>query len=163
MNEEEYELSLQTAHPAASALLTEDFFWDASEETSPFGNDDGADAFYGFREWRSDNQTASPFIYINELLDSWGYNEAPKQEEAEVAEYLINRFALGVNNVIIAVGFGQFVLEGTIDKELLIKTKQAIEKECEPAMLNAFVEDYRKTRLAHLHILLNAVDKIAAL
>lgn len=161
--EEEYELSPETAHPAASALLTEDFFWSESDDTSPFGSDDGSDAFRGFREWRLINQTVSPFAYIGELLNNWGYNDTPAIEDPEMAGYLIERAASGTNQVIIAVGLGQFVLEGAVDKDLLAETRQAIEREFDPVMINLFVEHQREKRLAHLNILLKTVDKIAAL
>jgi uncharacterized protein YfeS len=49
---EEYYPSPETAHPKAKALLTKDYYWSAIDESGPFGNDDGADAFYSFREWR---------------------------------------------------------------------------------------------------------------
>lgn len=160
MNED---LSWETAHPAASALLTEDFFWSESDDTSPFGNDDGSDAFRGFREWRLINQTVSPFVYIGELLNNWGYNDAPEDKDSEMAAYLVKRAASGTNQVIIAVGLGQFVLEGTVDKDLLAETKQAIEREFEQPMVDFFLEHDREKRLVHLNIMLETVDKIAAL
>ncbi len=48
---DDFELSPDTAHPKAKTLLTKDFFWSPSEETGPFGSDDGSDCFHGFMEW----------------------------------------------------------------------------------------------------------------
>jgi uncharacterized protein YfeS len=63
--------------------------------------------------------------------------------------------------VIIAVGFGQFVLEGRIDKDLLVKTIKSVEEECTPPRLSVFAEDYQGTRLEQLTILRQALDKMA--
>lgn len=157
----EYELSLEAAHPAARMLLTEEFYWSPIEETSPFGSDDGADAFYQFKEWRESNPTASPFIFIEALLDDWGYSKGPQPQDGEVEAYLLERSVLGTNNVIIAVGFGQYVLEGKIDRDLHKRTIQSVEAECTPSRLSAFADDYRDTRLEQLTILRRALDKMA--
>ncbi len=151
----------ENAHLKARELFKEEFYWSPVEETSPFGSDDGADAFYQFREWRETNKTASPFIFIEMLLDTWGYSRGPAPHDAEVAEYLVARSALGTNNVIIAVGFGQFVLEGAIDKKLLARTIQSVEEECKPSRLSMFAEDYQAKRLEQLTILREALNKMA--
>lgn len=148
------------AHIKARELFKEEFYWNPGEETSPFGSDDGADAFHQFREWRETNKTTSPSVFIETLLDEWGYSKNPAPHDAEVAEYLMARSALGINNVIIAVGFGQFVLEGTIDKGLLARAIRSVEEECKPSRLSAFDEDYRATRLKQLTILRKALDKM---
>lgn len=68
-----FEYSLETAHPNAKVLMTEDFFWSSIEETGPFGNDDGWDAAQGFREWRLTNKSRSPLTYLKELINRWEY------------------------------------------------------------------------------------------
>ena len=151
----------ENAHHKARELFKEEFYWSPIEETSPFGSDDGADAFHQFQEWRETNKTASPFIFIEMLLDTWGYSKRPAPHDAEVAEYLVERSVLGTNNVIIAVGFGQFVLEGKIDKDLLARTVKSVEQECKPSRLSVFAEDYQGKRLEQLTILRQALDKMA--
>jgi uncharacterized protein YfeS len=32
--------------------MNEEFYWSPIEETAPFGNDDGADIYAGFKDWR---------------------------------------------------------------------------------------------------------------
>jgi hypothetical protein len=68
---DKFEYSLKTAHPNAKALMTEDFYWSPIEETGPFGSDDGWDAAQGFRQWRSLNKSATPIIYLKELIARW--------------------------------------------------------------------------------------------
>lgn len=53
--------------------MAEEFFWNPIEESGPFGSDDGWDAAYGFRQWRSVNPNTSPAIYLRELITSWQY------------------------------------------------------------------------------------------
>jgi uncharacterized protein YfeS len=68
-----YELSPETAHVNARQLLDDNFYWSAVEESGPFGNDDGSDAFYGFRQWRLTNKHTSPLVFLSELIASWKY------------------------------------------------------------------------------------------
>lgn len=70
-----FELRPELAHPNAKKILTEDFYWSPINETSPFGNDDGSDAFYGFRQWRLSNKEISLTRYLNELFSSWDFPE----------------------------------------------------------------------------------------
>ena len=120
-----FELSPENAHPRAQELLKEDFFWSPIEETGPFGSDDGSDAFYGFVDWRESNKNASPVTYLKELIiEDWGYPQADwnaSDEEKIISSMKGNidsRLLIGQDNAIIAVGFGQLVLEGKVDKEL---------------------------------------------
>jgi uncharacterized protein YfeS len=69
----QFEYKFKAAHPNAKVLMTDDFYWSPIEETSPFGNDDGFDAGYGFREWRLSHKATSPVQYLEELIQSWGY------------------------------------------------------------------------------------------
>jgi uncharacterized protein YfeS len=68
-----FQYTLKSAHPNAQALMTEAFYFSPIEETGPFGNDDGWDAAYGFREWRLSNKTTSPLIYLRDLIARWQY------------------------------------------------------------------------------------------
>ena len=68
-----FEYSLKTAHPAAKALMTEEFYWSPIEESGPFGSDDGWEAAQGFREWRSTNKTQSPLTFLKGLMAQWQY------------------------------------------------------------------------------------------
>lgn len=68
-----FKYTLQSAHPNAQALMTEDFYFSPIEETGPFGSDDGWDVAYGFREWRVSNSNTSPVTYLKELIAGWQY------------------------------------------------------------------------------------------
>jgi uncharacterized protein YfeS len=70
---ERFQFTFKAANPKAKKLMKEDFFWDPTAETAPFGSDEGSDAAYGFREWRASNKGAYPLIYLRELIIRWGY------------------------------------------------------------------------------------------
>jgi uncharacterized protein YfeS len=85
-----FEFTFKSAHPDAQALMKDDFYWSAIEETAPFGSDDGSDAAYGFRQWRQVNKKTSPVIYLNELIARWeypyfNYNE---MDSSKIKEYI---------------------------------------------------------------------------
>ncbi len=206
-----YELSPETAHPKAKILMTEDFYWSPIEESGPFGNDDGSDAFYGFIQWRQSNKAVSPTVYLKELIEGWGYppfdwnemdttkisqyisaktqtdnseieknipamlehfksigDSSGKQiDEAQLREIMATTsssmggtFLLGLDNAIIAVGFGQFVLEGKIDKDIKTLTKTAINRELLPILIDRWDGEYNKTRKEQLTKMLATIDKM---
>lgn len=162
---DDFELSPEKAHPNAKKLLTEDFYWSPIEETGPFGSDDGSDCFHGFVEWRTENKSESPVTYLKELIDEWGYptfdlNVTDSQKVKELLITMDSRMLIGQDNAIIAIGFGQFVLEGKIDHDIRDLTKNAITRELTIDLLNQFSNDYRETRKEQLEKMLSVIDKM---
>jgi uncharacterized protein YfeS len=68
-------------------------------------------------------------------------------------------YLLGIDNAIIAVGFGQFVLEGVINKELVELTKIAMKREMTQILLDRWGE-YKVTRVKLLNQMISDIDKI---
>jgi uncharacterized protein YfeS len=162
-----YELTPDTSHPKAKKLLIEEFYWSPIEESGPFGNDDGSDAFYGFRQWRQSNTTISPTVYLKELIESWGYPNLNFNEmnEDNLKKYISSsqigaRTLTGQDNAIIAIGFGQFVLEGKIDEDIKALTKTALKRELLPSIIGMWGGEYKKTRTEQLTKMLATVDKM---
>ena len=157
---DDYGLSPENAHPNARKLLTEEFYWSPIEETSPFGNDDGSDSFYEFRDWRQENKNESPATFLQQLLDEWGYPNFDLNQ-SDIGKIDINtRMLTGTDNAIIAVGFGQFVLEGKIDSDIKELTKKAIQRELTPNLVNRYRKDYIETRKELLEKMLLVVDQM---
>ena len=161
----DFELSSDKVHPNSKKLLTEDFYWSPIEETGPFGNDDGSDSFYGFVEWRIENKNESPVTYLKELIQEWGYptfdlNVTDSEKIKQLLSDMDSRMLIGQDNAIVAIGFGQFVLEGKIDNDIKDLTKKAIKRELTTDLLNQFRSDYRETRKGQLEKMLMAVDKM---
>lgn len=159
---DDFELTPEKAHPKAKALLTEEFYWSPIDETGPFGSDDGSDSFYQFRQWRVDNKKVSPAIFLKELLEEWGFPSFDL-DKTDVKE-LVTKIDVGMiivqDNAVIAVGFGQFVLEGKIDNDIKDLTKKAIKREMTDELLVHFISDYRQVRKDQLTRMLAVVDKM---
>lgn len=163
----DYELSPDTAHPNAKKLMDEEFYWSSIEESAPFGSDDGSDAFYGFREWRQSHLEISPTVYLHELFKSWDYPafDLNEMNEENLKRYISlnaigTRTLTGQDNAIIAVGFGQFVLEGKIDEDVKALTRIALKRELLPSIIGLWDEGYQKTRIDQLTKMLRVVDKM---
>ena len=164
---DDFELTPEKANPKAKELLTEDFYWSPIIETGPFGNDDGSDAFYGFLDWRKSNPTTSPTSFISQLISEWGYQTIDYNELNQdvlrkhiQSNNLGSRTLVGQDQAIIAVGFGQFVLEGKIEKDLKGLTRNAIKRELLPILVNEWDEKDRMTRTKRLNIMLADLDKM---
>ena len=71
-----------------------------------------------------------------------------------------SRTLVGQDQAIIAVGFGQFVLEGKIEKDLKGLTRNAIKRELLPILVNEWDEKDRMTRTKRLNIMLADLDKM---
>jgi uncharacterized protein YfeS len=67
---------------------------------------------------------------------------------------------IGQDNAIIAIGFGQFILEGKIDGKLKELTKNAIQRELTTDLIIQFASDYRETRRGQLEKMLKVVDEM---
>ena len=99
----------ETAHPRARELMPEPLFWDCVDESTPFGSDEGNDAYYEWRSWREENPDASLADCIAWILDGElsGYASAYQSD---------NWDSFALDATIIATGLGQLMDEGTIDE-----------------------------------------------
>jgi uncharacterized protein YfeS len=162
-----YGLKPETAHPKAKQLMTEKFYWSPIEESGPFGSDDGSDAFHGFRRWRLVNKTLSPTIYLKQLIEDWGYRpfDLNEMDEDILKDYISSSnvgemLLTGQDNAVIAVGFGQFILEGKIDEDIKALTKTALKRELLPSLIDMWDLDYQNTRREQLTKMLELVEKM---
>jgi uncharacterized protein YfeS len=162
------QISYENFHPNAKKILKDEFYWSPIEETGPFGSDAGFDAFYGFREWRKNNHEKSPVEFLEILLDEWNFEKTidfKELNEDRIKEF-INNYSIGdlviidIDNAIIALGFGQYVLEGIIDNDIKELTVLAIERELKPIMIELFSPDYREKRTKQLKLMQSAVTKM---
>jgi len=161
------ELSPETAHPRAKQLLSEEFYWSPVEESGPFGSDDGSDAFHGFVHWRQNDQGTSPTVFVEELIADWGYPpfDFNELDEGKLKDYMSSspigpRTLTGQDNAIIAVGFGQFVLEGRVDEDMKSMTKTALDRQLLPSMIAMWPGEYQKTRTEQLSQMRAVVERM---
>jgi uncharacterized protein YfeS len=148
--EEEWELAPENAHPKARAALTDDYFWDCVHDNSPFGNDTGADTLAFFREWRRGHPRGEPLRFLSRLLRGWEATDDHWEvtDPAEVARLAEgDRFSLDVRDeAIIALAFGQIVLEGRAEPEVKRRALTALHRQGLPAALERWPDEYRAER-----------------
>ena len=132
----------ETAHPRARELMAESLFWDCTDESAPFGSDEGSDAYYEWREWREENTNAAITECFNWICDgqlqNYTSNLATDEQVALDVEspgnaFLSEHFDIFTLDVtIIATGLGQLMDEGKIDKDAKPYILIAIERQRNP-------------------------------
>ncbi|HEY0098594.1 MAG TPA: hypothetical protein VGB76_06535 [Pyrinomonadaceae bacterium] len=134
------ELSRDRSHPRAAQLLTDEFFWDCVDENTPFGNDTGADALAFFREWRRAHPHTNAPEFLAEILGE--VSEVPDAHrdavEPERVQELLAESEYDVSvldDTVIAVAFGQIVLEGRVDAEIKRRALLALQRQASPAVI----------------------------
>jgi uncharacterized protein YfeS len=158
-----WELAPKNAHPIAAKLLNDKFYWDCTDDDSPFGNDDGAEALRLYRNWRTEDPDGKPVQFIEELLPRWqaSLSQWKTISPANAGSILFagNGYVLSTGDqVIISVAFGQLLLDGHIDSDLRSLALEAIEREKNPHILSHWVvPDERKTRLNKMQAILRTL------
>lgn len=135
-----WELSPDAAHPKAAQLLKDEFFWDCVDENTPFGNDTGADTLKFFRAWRKEHPCANASEFLGEILGEvfevpdahWNVIE-PVQVQALLDES--DDDVCVRDDTLIAVAFGQIVLEGKVDAEIKRRALLALQRQSLPVVI----------------------------
>jgi uncharacterized protein YfeS len=163
----DYSPSFEKAHPKAKELMTDEFYFDPLEETAPFGNDDGADTYAGFKDWRTSHATDNPADFLFDQINEWGY---PKFDiyETDITELrpylkeseLSSRYMSGIDAAIIAIAFGQLYLEGTIHKEFKETAEIAVNRQLLPELLSLWGDAYKFKREEQLKKMAEVLNKV---
>jgi uncharacterized protein YfeS len=163
----DYSPTLVKAHPKANELMKEDFYWSPVAETAPFGNDDGADSYAAFAEWRQSHKSNNPKEFLIEQINYWGYPSFDLYESnfERLKPYLQkndlgNRFMSGIDAAIVAIAFGQLYLEGTIHKEFNELAQISIRRQLIPDLLGRWASSYIHTRESQLQTMLKALRQV---
>ena len=163
----DYSPSFEKAHPKAKELMTDEFYFSPIEETAPFGNDDGADTYAAFKDWRASHTTDDPTDFLSDQIDEWGYSEFDIYETdiAKLTPYLKeselgSRYMSGIDAAIIAIALGQLYLEGTIDKRFRETAKIAVNRQLLPELLSLWGDEYKPKREEQLKTMKKVLDKV---
>jgi uncharacterized protein YfeS len=124
--EEEDTLTLENSHPNFVKFLTSEFYYDCTDEFSPFGNDDGCDQLYNLEDWYRDKKGENNIVkWLHKTINAFGFkitSEAgSKILDAEILDQFEDvdpDFLHCMDNTIIATAFGQFKISGQLDAEL---------------------------------------------
>ena len=135
--DDEWELEPEAAHPNAQRLLREEFYWDITDDDSPFGNDTGWDTLQFYRAWIEENDDDEEFL--DELFDEWEVDRelAESLQDDELAAQLEDDHydVITYDDVVIAVAFAQLVLEGGTSPEMAAAASRSLERQLLPAMM----------------------------
>lgn len=160
--------AMAMAHPNAKPLLYDEFFFDPIEETAPFGNDDGADAYVHFLQYRLGNPKGSLLECVKLLIDNWGYPKFDLYETDfhKLEPYLMHkdrapRMLRGTDAIIVATAFGQLYKEGKMDKDIREFAQIAIKRQRDPQMMALLWEEsYQPKRKADLRQLMDVLEDV---
>ena len=161
MTDEDFKLRFENASLQARKLLKDEFYWNPTEEAGPFGSDNGSDALYAFIAWRKRNQTTPPFEFVKDLIIRWGFvNDYYEEKDPQKIAELVKTDKHGIlarYNVVIAICFGQLVLEGQIDPEMKRLALIALNRQKHPSVSELYAEDYRERRLEIINKMIDAL------
>lgn len=128
-------LSKETSHPNFVKLLTAEFYYDCTDEFSPFGNDDGADVLINLEDWyRENGHFKKPMKFLKHYVEHHLGVKSKYIELTEIkkilkinegSEFIFN----SIDSVIVATGFGQYKIEGLMHPDLKALVVLALERQ----------------------------------
>ena len=158
------EIKLENANPIAQKIMSEDFFYDVTDEFAPFGNDVGNDTFYIYIVWKNKNETKKAIEFLNENLAEIGLSNFKLNTDTKnprklflTVDKMPNKYfdIYSIDNTVISLAFSQLFLTGNIEPEIKKLAKIAIERE----ILFADVwEENSKTRIEKLNKLTKSLN-----
>lgn len=135
--DDDWELAPGNAHPNARRLLRADFYWDVTDENSPFGNDSGWDTLEFYRAWIEESDDDEDFLH--QLFDEWGVDWEAAQSIPDAG--LANRLEeeefdiLTHDDVVIALAFAQLVLAGNMERHASALAARALQRQALPEVI----------------------------
>lgn len=130
-------LSSKTSHPKFKEIITEDFYFDCSDEFSPFGNDDGWDVLYSLEDWYKTKKNDGDILkWLYNKINGYGFKydcvSVSKILDIKELNFILEDdefLILCMDESIIAAAFGQYKIEGIINKDLKELGLIAIERQ----------------------------------
>jgi uncharacterized protein YfeS len=159
-------LAKETSHPNFVQTLTEEFYYDCTDDFSPFGNDDGADLLFNLEDWYREKKGKGNILkWMFNKIDECGFTYASEgcakildQPTLDQLEEEDPDFLGTMDNMIIAAAFGQFKISGEINKDLkelaliAIKRQQLLNEK----LNNAVAKEHNE----RLEVITNDLKKI---
>jgi uncharacterized protein YfeS len=157
-------LERENAHPNAQEIMSENLYWEM-EAGSPFSAFEGGQIFHTFHQWHKANPEQGGSVYLDDLIESWGYQKfdmtkANADEVSALMTKVPTNIIRDTDTAIIAIGFGQLVLDGKMDGGMKKLTELAIQRQLAPAMLVTYKLYERTERGTNLKIMLNDIQQV---
>ena len=163
-------IDINKAHERAVELIPDDFFWDVSDDITPYGHGYGDTALNEFREWRAKNKRKSITHFLKQTIEEVGEMD-PKDYTVKLLdqkaigtlltdeEYDVEQFFDGLDMSLIAAGFAQLIDEGKIDQDAKRYIRIAIERQMISNTLGLFDEDTSREFVSYLKVLKAVLEK----
>jgi uncharacterized protein YfeS len=128
-------ISRQKSHPRFIELASADFYYDCTDDFSPFGNDDGHDVLFSLEDWYRDGGLDTKIVqFLNHLLADWDLGVPkdllltnPEAIESWLSEDRMNEtFLLSECRARLATAFGQLKITGEVDPRIVIEGLDSI-------------------------------------
>lgn len=135
-NQEVGALAKETSHPNFVENMIAEFYYDCTDDFSPFGNDDGADLLLNLEEFYQEKKGKGILQWLFETIDEFGFKYKSEKCSNILDEPTLNQlqnedphFINCMDNTIIAAAFGQIKIAGQVDKDLKDLAKIAIHRQ----------------------------------
>lgn len=156
-----WDLCPENAHPQAREALREPWFWDCTDDNSPFGNDGGADTLEFYRRAREEEPDLEPAEFLEELLPAWDVDDDHWDAlEPERVATLLEQDRHGMwlrDEAAIALAFGQLLFEGKIEAETRELALLSLQRQSLPVLAERWVDPVeRRLRLHRMREVLEA-------
>ena len=130
-------LARETSHPHFTTNMTAAFYYDCTNDFSPFGNDDGADLLAKLEEFYQETKGKDSITkWLFDTIDGFGFKYAsvgcstimdePTLQHLQEEDPL---YLECMNNAIIAAAFGQIKITGQVDNALKELAAMAIKRQ----------------------------------
>jgi uncharacterized protein YfeS len=141
------DLSRKDAHPRAREVLTDAFFWDASDPCGPFGDETGREVLESFRDFRIEEPRGNPIALLGQLLEEWEIADAHWDAvDADEVQAIGADDELGLllrDEAILALAFAQIIVEGRVDLEVRRRAMLALVRQGLPALIHGWGDSAR--------------------
>ena len=146
------------------------FFWDATDELSPFGCEEAYIAFCEISNWLAENPKTPIIECFIWILESWDLELEDFNDDIIESENIMKIIQdmdfyeelMSLDYTIISTGFGQLILEGKIDMDVKNIIQLSILRQMSSHVLDAFLgnnEQWKYERYLYLQKLLEILEE----
>lgn len=146
------------------------FFWDASDELSPFGCEESYIAFCELCNWLIDNPDTPIVECFSWILESWDLQLEDFNDDIIENENILKIIQdldfydelMSLDYTIISTGFGQLILQGKIDMDVKNIIQLSILRQMNSHVLDNFLgnnEQWKYERYLYLQKLLEILEE----
>ena len=156
-------------HKRAVEIADYKFFWDVSDELSPFGCEEAYIAFCELCDWREENPDTPIIDCFLWILDSWELSVDDFNDDIIESDNILKIIQdldfyedlMSLDYTIISTGFTQLILEGKIDMDVKNIIQLSILRQMNSHVLDAFLgtnEQCKYERYLYLRKLLDILE-----